>query len=140
MGKTIRKIIFLDESRVWSFAVNKMERKQLRDYLFGYFFHTNAIELYFCTNLTNTSKDITGLTSKEKNRYMRFFDSSDLTSECIIYHSNANSHLWIVRQPIHGNQTNIFGTRAAYIFALKLYHENANGTCFKYFTYSNKKK
>ena len=63
MGKTIRKIIFLDESRVWSFAVNKMERKQLRDYLFGYFFHTNAIELYFCINLTNTSKDITGLTS-----------------------------------------------------------------------------
>ena len=63
MGKTIRKIIFLDESRVWSFAVNKMERKQLRDYLFGYFFHTNAIELYFCINLTNTSKDLTGLTN-----------------------------------------------------------------------------
>ena len=71
---------------------------------------------------------------------MRFFDRSDLTSECIIYHSNANSHLWIVRQPIHGNQTNIFGTRAAYIFPLKFYHQNANGTCFKYFTYSNKKK
>ena len=43
-GKTIRKKLFLDESRVWSFAVDKMERKKLRDYLFGYIFHTNAIE------------------------------------------------------------------------------------------------
>ena len=30
MGKTIKKL-FLDESRVWSFAINKMEMKQLRD-------------------------------------------------------------------------------------------------------------
>ena len=30
MGKTIKKL-FLDESRVWSFAVDKMEMKQLRD-------------------------------------------------------------------------------------------------------------
>ena len=29
MGKT--KKLFLDESRVWSFAVDKMEMKQLRD-------------------------------------------------------------------------------------------------------------
>ena len=41
MGKTIRKKLFLDESRVWTFAVDKMKRKQLRDYLFGYFFHIN---------------------------------------------------------------------------------------------------
>ena len=38
-----------------------MERKH-RDYLFRYFFHTNAMESYFCINLTNTSKDLTGLT------------------------------------------------------------------------------
>ena len=30
MGKTIKEL-FLDESRVWSFAVDKMEMKQLRD-------------------------------------------------------------------------------------------------------------
>ena len=30
MGKT-RKKLFLDESRVWSFVVDKMERKKLRD-------------------------------------------------------------------------------------------------------------
>ena len=30
MGKIIKKL-FLDESRVWSFAVDKMEMKQLRD-------------------------------------------------------------------------------------------------------------
>ena len=30
MGKTMKKL-FLDESRVWSFAVVKMEMKQLRD-------------------------------------------------------------------------------------------------------------
>ena len=30
MGKTIKKL-FLDESGVWSFAVDKMEMKQLRD-------------------------------------------------------------------------------------------------------------
>ena len=50
MGKAITKKLFLDESRVWSFAVDKMERKQLIDYLFGYFFHTNA-EYFFHINL-----------------------------------------------------------------------------------------
>ena len=35
MRKTVRKKLFLDESSVWSFAVDKMEKKQLRDYLFG---------------------------------------------------------------------------------------------------------
>ena len=52
MGKTITKKLFLDESRVWSFAVDKMERKQLTDYLFGYFFHTNA-EHFFHINLAS---------------------------------------------------------------------------------------
>ena len=44
MRKTIRKKLFLDESRLWSFAVDKMKKKQLRDYLFGYFFYSNTIE------------------------------------------------------------------------------------------------
>ena len=35
MRKTARKKLFLDESSVWRFAVDKMEKKQLRDYLFG---------------------------------------------------------------------------------------------------------
>ena len=43
-GKKNKKKTFLDKSRVCSFAIGKMERKQLRDYLFGSFFHTNAIE------------------------------------------------------------------------------------------------
>ena len=92
MQKSKRKKLFLDESRVWSFAVDKMERKQLRDYFFGYFFHTNAVESYFRINLTNTPKDLAGLTNLEKNWYMRFFDNSDITSECFLYHRNANSH------------------------------------------------
>ena len=40
-----------------------MDRKQLTDYLFGYFFHTGAIQTYFLINCTNTSKDLTGLTN-----------------------------------------------------------------------------
>ena len=59
MGKTIRKKLFLDESRLWSFAIDKMKKKQLRDYLFGYFFYSNTIESYFRLNLINTSKDLT---------------------------------------------------------------------------------
>ena len=35
MRKTVRKKLLLDESSVWGFAVDKMEKKQLRDYLFG---------------------------------------------------------------------------------------------------------
>ena len=57
MGKAIAKKLFLDESRVWSFAVDKMERKQLTDYLFGYFFHTNA-EYFFHINLTSICEKI----------------------------------------------------------------------------------
>ena len=66
MGKRIRKKIFLDKSRVRKFVIDKMERKQLRDQLSWYLFHTNAIEPYFHINLTNTSKDLTGLTNLEK--------------------------------------------------------------------------
>ena len=73
MQKSKRKKLFLDESRVWSFAVDKMERKQLRDYLFGYFFHTNAVESYFRINLTNMSKDLAGLTNLEKNLVHEIF-------------------------------------------------------------------
>ena len=113
---------------MWSFAVDKMERRQLRDYLFGYFLHTNAKESYFRINFKNTSKDLTGLANLEKNQDMKLFDNSNTTRECLLYHGNANSHPWTVLQLIHGNQTNIFGTRAAYIFVPKLYHENANGT------------
>ena len=67
MGKKKEKKLFLDESRVWNFAVDQMERKQFRDYCFGYFFHTNAKESYFHINLTNMSKDLTGLSNLEKN-------------------------------------------------------------------------
>ena len=65
--KKKRKKLFLDESRVWNFAVDQMERKQLRDYRFRYFFHTNAKEFYFHINLTNMSKDLTVLTNLQKN-------------------------------------------------------------------------
>ena len=70
---------------------------------------------------------------------MRFFDNSDIISECFLYHRNANSHPWTVLQPTHGKQTNICETRVAYTFVPKSYHENANNTFWKYFTYSNKK-
>ena len=72
MGKTIRKKLFLDESRAWSFAIDKMEKEQLRDYLSVYFFYSNTVESYFRINLIKTSKDLTGLTNLEKNWYMRF--------------------------------------------------------------------
>ena len=72
MGKTIRKKLFLDESRAWSFAVDKMEKEQLRDYLSVYFFYSNTVESYFRINLIKTSKDLIGLTNLEKNWCMRF--------------------------------------------------------------------
>ena len=72
MEKTIRKKLFLDESRAWSFAVDKMEKKQLRDYLSVYFFYSNTVESYFRINLIKTSKDLIGLTNLEKNWCMRF--------------------------------------------------------------------
>ena len=61
---------------MWSFAVDKMERKQLRYYFFGYFFYTDVIELYFHINFTNTSNNLTGLTNLEKNHYMEFFKTN----------------------------------------------------------------
>ena len=81
MGKKIRKKLFLGESRAWSFAVDKMERKQLRHYLFRYIFHANATEPCFRINLRNTSKDLTGLTNVEKNQHIKYFDNSGITSE-----------------------------------------------------------
>ena len=79
--------------------------------------------------MRNTSKDLTGLTNLEKNQYMKFFDNSHITSKCFLYHRNANSHLWTVCSTTDTwYPKNIFGTRAAYIFVPKFYHENANGS------------
>ena len=55
---------------------------------------------------------------------MKFFDNSDITRKCFLYHRNTNSHPWTVLQPIRAYQTNIFGLKVAYTFVPKFYHKN----------------
>ena len=50
-----------------------MERKQLRDYLLGYFFHANAKEPYFRINFKNPSNYLKGITNLEKKSVHEIF-------------------------------------------------------------------
>ena len=45
MGKSARKKLFLDKSRIWNFTTNTRQRAHLKSYTFGYFFHDD-IGLY----------------------------------------------------------------------------------------------
>ena len=75
MGKTTRRKLFIDESRLYTYTTQIVnDRTNFRAATFGYFWHDDIIESYFSINATNQSKDFTGITFPQKNMYMRYFD------------------------------------------------------------------
>ena len=76
MGKSTGKKLFLDESRIWNFTTNTMQRAHLKSYTFGYFIHDDIVETCFGINSINQSKDFTGTTIPQKLLYMRYFDAT----------------------------------------------------------------
>ena len=76
MGKPTRKKLVLDESRIWNFTTNTMQRAHLKSYTFGYFIHDDIVETCFGINSINQSKDFTGTTIPQKLLYMRYFDAT----------------------------------------------------------------
>ena len=47
MGKKRRKLLFLDESRIWNLSVSAIDRKKLISYMFGYFWTDRTIETIY---------------------------------------------------------------------------------------------
>ena len=39
MGKGARKKLFVDESKTWNFTTSTIDTKQIRSFMFGYFWH-----------------------------------------------------------------------------------------------------
>ena len=116
MGKSARKKLFLDESRIWNFTTNTRQRGHLKSYTFGYFFHDDIVETYFGINSINQSKDFTGTIIPQKDLYMRYFDA---TSK-----SNASFYAglvlqWTALQPILSKQTSFFESRTEHIIIPK---------------------
>ena len=116
MGKSARKKLFLDESRIWNFTTNTRQRAHLKSYTFGYFFHDHIVETYFGINSINQSKDFTGTIIPQKDLYMRYFDA---TSK-----SNASFYAglvlqWTALQPILSKQTSFFESRTEHIIIPK---------------------
>ena len=53
MGRGTRKKLFVDESRIWNFSKNTTDQKQLRSFIFGYFWYNDIAESHFGINQRN---------------------------------------------------------------------------------------
>ena len=105
MGKSTRKKLFLDESRIGNFTTNTMQRAHHRSYTFEYFLHDDIVETYFGINYINQSKDLTGTTIPQKNLYMRYFDATSRSSASFY---TGLVQQWTVLQPTQSKQTRFF--------------------------------
>ena len=50
IGRGTRKKLFVDESRIWNFSTNTTDQKQLRSFIFGYFWYNDIAESHFGIN------------------------------------------------------------------------------------------
>ena len=58
MEKATRRTLFLDELRLWSFTTNIIDKKNLRSFMFGYFWIDDIIEKYFALDSTNRQRTL----------------------------------------------------------------------------------
>ena len=135
MEKSIRKKLFLDESRIWNFTTNIMQRPHLKSYTFGYFLHDDIVQTCFAINSINQSNDFTGTTIPQKNLYMRYFDATS--------RSNASFYTglvqqWTVLQPIESKRTSFFESRTEHIIVPKFYHDGASYGFLQHLRYLGK--
>ena len=102
MGKGTRKKLFVDESRIWNFTTSTIDRKLLRSFMFGYFWHDDIVESYFGINRGNLVWVLRYLTNLEKNLYLRHFDAKNRYSGNL-YTSRGKQ--WTVLKPIFAART-----------------------------------
>ena len=67
MGKTTRRKLFINESRLHSYTTQTVDdTTNFRAATFGYFWHDDIIESYFSINTANQSKNFTGISIPHK--------------------------------------------------------------------------
>ena len=116
MGKTTRRKLFIDESRLYIYTTQTAgDRTNFRAPTFGYFWHDDIIESYFSIN---TKKPI-----KRIYMYMRYFD---LTSRGIQNFYTSLPARWTVLQPMWNKQTRFYESKAEYLFVPKFYHDRVS--------------
>ena len=136
MGKTARRKLFIDKSRLYNYTTQTADdRINFRAAAFGYFWHDDIMESYFSINATNQSKDFTGITIPQKTMYMRYFD---LTSTGIQNFSTSLPARWAVLQPVWNKQTRFYKSRVEYLFVPKFYHYKASHGFLQYLRYLGK--
>ena len=128
MKKTIRKKLFIDESRLYSYTTQTVDDgSNIRAATFGYFWHDDITESYSSINATNQSKDFTGITLSQKSMYMRYFD---LTSRGYQTFYTSLPATWTVLQPPWNKQTRFYESKVEYIFVPKFSHDRASAVFF----------
>ena len=132
MGKGTRKKLFVDKSRIWNFATNTTDRKQLRSFMFGYFWYA---ESHFGINQRNLVWALRDLTNLEKNWYIRYFDTRRRSQESLYTGWEKQR---TVLKPLLFAQTNFYESRTEYMFVPKFYHDRANSGFLKYLRYIDK--
>ena len=136
MGKTTRRKLFIDESRLYSYTAKTVDdRTNFRAATFGYFRHDDIIESYFSINAKNQSKDFTGITIPQKNMYMRYFN---LTSRGIQNFYTSLLARWTVLQPVWNKQTRFYESKFEYLFVPKFYHDRASHGFLQHLKYLGK--
>ena len=98
-GKGTRKKLFVDESRIWNFDANTTDRRQLRSFMFGYFWYDDIAESHFGINQRNPVRVLRDLINLEKNWYIRYFDTRR-RSQASLY--TGWEKQWTVLRPILG--------------------------------------
>ena len=109
-----------------------MDRSKLKSILFGYLWFESKFWWYF--GITSETKDLTVLTTTQKNEYLRKFDINGKFSNAF-YSASLKSNT--VLQPIWKWKTKIFGPNVAryYVFVPKLYHDRASSGFLNYFSF-----
>ena len=135
MGKSTRKKLFLDKSRIRNFTTNTMQMAHLKSFTFGYFLHDDIVETYFGINSISQSKDFIGTTIPQKNLYMRYFDATS--------RSNASFYTglvrqWTVLQPIQSKRTSFLESRTEHLIPPKFYHDGASYGLLQHLRYLGK--
>ena len=134
MGKKTRKLLFLDESRVWNISVAVINRKKLISHIFGYFYTDRTIETIYPNEIHN----FTSLTNSQRGRDMRRISSlsPDIISKAVFYNPNLAPSTVLYIQPL--DKIGLIEGRLAYFLVPRYYHDRRDTGFMKNLTYQRK--
>ena len=131
MGKKTRKLLFLEESRVWNISVPAINREKLISYMFGYFWTDRTIETIYPNEILN----FTSLTNSQKGKDMKRISSisPDIIAKAVFYNQNLAPTTVLHIQTI--DKIDLTEGRLAYFLVPRYYQDRRDTGFMKNLTY-----